>query len=78
MTSTNVDSIVPVAHILHETDRNLLNVNCNNHTTTPEINADPDLTEGGFISDFPLSYIANHVHHSTSNTQNNYQYYSIT
>ena len=52
MNNTNVDSIVPVKRILHETDRNILNVNYNIHTTTPGINANPGLMEGDFISDF--------------------------
>ena len=52
MTSTNKDSIVPVSHILLETDSNLLNVNYNTHTTTKGIHATPGLTEEDFINDF--------------------------
>ena len=66
----NVDSIVLVAHIRHETE--ILNVNYN--TTTPGINANPGLTEGDFIGDFrqpcvpqrqkytgQLSILVNHI-----------------
>ena len=52
MNSTNVESIVSVAHILHETDRNIPNVNYDIHKATPGINANPSMTEGDFISDF--------------------------
>ena len=40
-TSVHVNSIVPVAHILQKSDKNLLNVNYNTHTTAPGINANP-------------------------------------
>ena len=73
MNNTNVDSIVPVKRILRETDRNILNVNYNIHTTTPGINANPGLMEGDFISDF-----ANYMLHSTRNTRGNQLYYLIT
>ena len=67
MTNTNVNSIVPVAHILYESDKNLLNVNYTTHTSTPGINANPGLTEG-----ISLQTSANHVHHSTGNTRGSY------
>jgi len=51
MNNTNVDSIVPIAHIIHEMERNILNVNYNIHTTTPRINANPGLTEGDFFTE---------------------------
>ena len=52
MNNTIVESIVPVAHILHEIDKNVLNVNYNIHTTTPGINANPSMSEWDFIDNF--------------------------
>jgi len=60
MTNKNDNSIVPVAHILHESDKNLLNVKYNTHTATPVINANPGLTEWDFISDFRRSCAPQH------------------
>ena len=73
MTNTNVISVVSVAHILHDSDKDFLNFNYITHTATRAINVCPDLTEG-----ISLMTSANHVHHSTCNTRANYPYYSIT
>ena len=73
MTNTSVNSIVPVAHILYESDKHLLNVNYNTHTTTPGIHANPGLIEGDFISDFRQPCAPQHRHYT-----GNYPYYSIT
>ena len=52
VTDTKIASIIPVAHILHDTGRRLLDVGINIHTTTPGINANPRMTDREFINDF--------------------------
>ena len=53
-----------VAHIPHETNRNILNLYYNTHTTTPGINANPGLTEGDFISEFQQPCTPQHLQYT--------------
>ena len=44
--------MVPVAHILNESDNNLLQIYHLTHTPTPAINVQRDITEVEFILEF--------------------------
>jgi len=48
MTNTNDNGVVLVAHIVNESDKNLLHFNY----PTPAITVQPDITEVEFIRDF--------------------------
>jgi len=60
--------VVPIAHVLNESDKNLLNFNHLTHTPTPAIDVLPDITEVEFIRDFRQPCATQAIHGAASNT----------
>jgi hypothetical protein len=52
MTNTNDNISVPIAHIMNESDRDILHFNHRNNTPKTAITVQRDITEVDFVRDF--------------------------